>query len=208
MTINSVTKPTGWTCTQETKTVGSVTYPTIVCTTPSLAAGATVSITVNVTLASTTPANSQLRNVAYVCKAGDTPTVNCDPTCIVDPTNARCNPPPPPVDCNPMPGSPNYDPACVVTPPPSGPKCSSSISGALSAPISPTTPGLCDVGTMTGFTMALPVLPDTTIRYVWKCEKTSYPDVGCAASYNSNQPSGPQVSIKKYAGTLDGQDAT
>ena len=94
-----------------------VVHATLVCTTPSLAAGATVSITVNATLALTTPANAQLRNIAYVCKQGDAPTVNCDPTCIVDPTHPRCNPPPPPPQCDPMPGSPNYDPACVVTPP-------------------------------------------------------------------------------------------
>ena len=94
-----------------------VVYPTVVCTAASLAAGATISITVNATLSASTPANAQLRNIAYVCKKGDAPTVNCDPTCIVDPTHPRCNPPPPPPDCDPMPGSPNYDPACVVTPP-------------------------------------------------------------------------------------------
>jgi uncharacterized repeat protein (TIGR01451 family) len=130
VSINSITKPAGWTCAQGTKTVATVLYPTIVCTTATLAAGTSASLTINVTLAASTPANAQLRNIAYVCKAGDAPTLNCDPTCIVDPTHPRCNPPPPPPNCDPMPGSPNYDPACVVTVSPSCDRLASLPSGS------------------------------------------------------------------------------
>ena len=116
ITVASVTPPAGWTCTRSTKIVATITYATVICTTPSLAAGTTVSINVGATLSLSTPATAQLRNIVYVCKAGDTATPNCTPTCT-DPTNPTCTPPPPPPDCSPIPQSPNYDPACVVPPP-------------------------------------------------------------------------------------------
>ncbi len=121
ISLGTVSAPAGWTCLTGTKTVLSIIYPTIICTTPSLAAGASISITVGATLSLATPPSSQLRNIVYVCKAGDTATPTCNPTCT-DPTNPACTPPPPPPNCDPMPASPNYDPACVV-PNPSAPSC-------------------------------------------------------------------------------------
>lgn len=112
-TLGTVTAPAGWTCNTGTKTVATITYPTVVCTTASLAPNTTVSITVGATLAAVIPTNTELRNIVYTCKTGDTPNANCTPGCI-DPNNPACTPPPPPPNCNPIPGNPNYDPACII----------------------------------------------------------------------------------------------
>ena len=95
--------------------MASIVYPTVICTTSSVSAGSNITITVNSTLSASTPSGTQIRNIAYVCKAGDTPTTTCNPACI-DPNNPTCTPSPPPLDCSTVPSSPNYDPACVITP--------------------------------------------------------------------------------------------
>ena len=114
VTLGTITAPAGWTCNKGTKVSSGTTYATVICSTPSLAANTTISITVGATLAAVIPANTQLRNIVYVCKDGDTPTTKCVPGCI-DPVDPTCTPPPPPLDCNPIPSSSNYDPACVIT---------------------------------------------------------------------------------------------
>ena len=116
VTVGTIVPPSGWTCNKGTKTLTGVTYPTVICTTPSLAANTSVTITINEVLSLTTPLNTQIRNIVFVCKNGDTTIPNCSSTCI-DPANPACTPPPPPPNCDPIPGSPNYDPACVITPP-------------------------------------------------------------------------------------------
>lgn len=112
-TLGAVTAPTGWTCATGSKTVATITYPTVICTTASLAPNTTVSITVWTTLAAVIPVSTELRNIVYTCKFGDAPNTNCTPGCT-DPNNPACTPVPPPPNCNPIASNPNYDPACVI----------------------------------------------------------------------------------------------
>jgi uncharacterized repeat protein (TIGR01451 family) len=108
ISLGTITPPAGWTCNTGTRTQTGITYPTVICTTPTLAAGATVTITIPSTLSAITPSNAQLRNIVYVCTSTSTGTNTCNPTCT-DPNNPSCNPPPPPPNCDPIPGSPNCD---------------------------------------------------------------------------------------------------
>ena len=85
------------------------------------------------------------------------------------------------------------------------PQCSSTITGTLSAPISATTPGLCAVGTVSGFT-ATPGA-NGTINYQWNCNiggvvvSPAPTPVSCTANYRPQA----DLTIKKYIGTNDAQ---
>ena len=112
-----IAPPTGtnWICTTGTKLISTITYSTVICnyTLPLLAGTTAPTITVLARVDSATPLGTALRNIAYVCRTGDT-SPECTPACL-DTNNPTCTPPPPPTDCNSPDVAGNKDPACVVT---------------------------------------------------------------------------------------------
>ena len=158
VSVTALPTGTDWTCSTGTITVSTILYHTVICTYRKALLGYTVApvITVPAKLDSTVPSGSELRNIAYVCRAGST-IPECNPGCI-DPNNPTCTPPPPPPNCSPRPGSPYYDPACVIPTPPTSPSVSiKKYAGGL------------DGQTATG---ALPVTPGATFNYTYEVRNT------------------------------------
>lgn len=161
VSVTALPTGTDWTCSTGTITVSTILYHTVICTYRKALLGYTVApvITVPAKLDSTVPSGSELRNIAYVCRAGST-IPECNPGCI-DPNNPTCTPPPPPPNCSPRPGSPDYDPACVV--PNSTPSCGNLGSFPSGSTLSPS----IDVTYTCSATGAIPV--PANLEYSIKC---------------------------------------
>lgn len=96
---------------------------------------------------------------------------------------------------------PNTNPAVIQVV--SSPQCSTSLSGALTAPITATTLNLCSVGTATGF--GANTVGNTT-NYAWSCNNIG--SQSCTANYTVTPPTSQgTLSIKKYAGSMPAGDA-
>ena len=110
-----------------------------------------------------------------------------------------------PNDTSSTPGD-NTDPGVIIVFP--TPICSATLSGSISSQISASTPGLCTVGTMTGFTSAASsVTPGiNNFSYNWSCQSGQLQTVSCSA--NTSTSSGFALSLKKYVNNADAQPGT
>lgn len=93
---------------------------------------------------------------------------------------------------------------CKPKTPTQTPVCSSAITGTQPNPISSSTPGLCQIGTVANFQAVTGA--NGQINYTWQCTGTNANPVACSANYRPTGPDKPDLSIKKRANGKDGQN--
>lgn len=100
-------------------------------------------------------------------------------------------------------------PACQstvnVSAPPPTPKCSTTITGVVTNPLSTATPGLCDIGSLDITSFGVSVVTNTTY-YTWKCKNGTELSPPCSANYTPVTPASPDLKLKKYVNNVDAQN--